>query len=1007
MSSKKTYSARLQVAIITFIILLVQILIFYVIFSSINVLEMLENSTYKYYEKRLEQGSKRLESKMVNKWASDRLMSPLFKELDYNYKLSREGGMSLELNEDISLALLETMNNANVSGSFIILNDDMLDENSSDEIFFLRDTNSDFLINENSDIVVEMGSAKLAGTIGITLSSSWSPYIPKKGSKLSDFKKIKELVIYAYEKSNIKKQDKLGFWMANMDLAGKGDKNIVYIEPIINKYTYELYGIFGVEVTDEMIANALELDSMQKDFAYGFTLLKDSDFNEESGSIESSVVYSFAEYVPFMLNKKEIKYTDLDKNIVYDVYDSNSSHIQYVGLEEDNFYGLKHLVKLYDNDSYYAGSDWDLLLIVDKNNFTYNRKKYSKGLNTTIVFSVVLALILAFVLSNILTKPVRKLAAEIEKINVNTDRIEFRDSRIREMNVLTEKIEYLSENIGSFYFKMQNLLEVIGYNIVIFEEDLESNTVNRIGRISPLLGELRTDEDLIGEYTKTELKKVLRAHLRDRKLKFEDIKFETGMRVIRVEELDSDEILYISYEKKLIDGKHLYIYSDYNKPYQDILAIEHDKNYDKLTSLINRNYFKKLVTDRLNKHPDRKYAMVMWDLDNLKYINDRFGHDWGDMYLKETAKGISVLRGENAYVSRFSGDEFFVFIEYDGNKENLRSKIARVHSNLLNSEIKTATLENIKIRASVGIAWYPEDGMTYAELHKFADFAMYRAKHTSKGSIIEFDRDVYDSEHIVISGKEDFNRLIEEKLVKFAFQPIVSTKDGEVFAYEALMRTTSEKIKSIAQVLKIAKMQFKLPQVEKLTFEVVLSELAAREDEFEGKKIFINSIANVLVPADRIEDTRKDLEKWGDKIVIEITEGEEIDNYSMDVKKNFRKEFGNMIAIDDFGAGYSSEKTLLKIQPDFIKIDMGIVRDIHKDDNKYQLVKNIIEYAKLRSIKTIAEGIESDGELKVLMELGADFIQGYYLAKPNFDIIDIAEERRAEMLAIRDEISRR
>ncbi len=393
MSRKKGYSARMQVAIITFIILLVQILIFYVIFSSINVLEMLESSTYKYYEKRLQQGAKRLESKMVNKWASDKLMSPLFKEIDYYYKLSREEDRPLKFNEDISSALLESMNNTNVSGAFVILNDNMLDESGNDEIFFLRDTNSDFLINENSDIVVEMGSAKLAGTIGLTLSSSWSPYIPNKGSNSDDIKKIKKMVVDAYQNSDIKKQSKLGFWMANIDLAGKGENNIVYIEPIMNRYTHELYGIFGVEVTDEMIFNELELDSMQKDFAYGFTLIYSSESKNESDSIESSVAYSFAEYVPFMLNKKKVEYKYSEKSIVDD-FDSN--YIQYVGLEDDNFYGLKHRVKLYDNDSYYAGDDWELLLIVDKNNFTYNRRRYTKGLNTAIISSIVLAVCRSF-----------------------------------------------------------------------------------------------------------------------------------------------------------------------------------------------------------------------------------------------------------------------------------------------------------------------------------------------------------------------------------------------------------------------------------------------------------------------------------------------------------------------------------------------------------------------------------------------------------------------------------
>ncbi len=1011
MKNQHIHSARFEVTVIILTVLLLQIVIFYIIFSGIDILKMLETSTYKYYEHRITQSAKKLEQKMVTGFSSEKSMSSLLNKVDYAYEISERENSPLEMNIDIGVALLEGMNNAGVSGAFILLNKEMSGEDlAGDKIFFLRDNNVNFNARNSADIAVEIGSAKIASELGITLDSSWQPTLnaDNGGAVLVE---IKNKLLENYRESNIKEASKLGFWFPDVDLVGDHSDNIIYVEPIIDKYSGKFYGIYGIEVNKQMLAESLDINSLSGEYETGFALLEDNliieadNINDkESEKREAYLAAYFGDYIEGLEEGRIIQYF-LDENEY--VPDANRNESFYcLGKEESGhckFLGISRKIKLYDKDSYYHDKDWKLVLFLNTKNFRYYEEQYNYKIALAFIISIVLALILALIISSLITKPIRDVARNIENINVN-EKVKLKKTRISEMNSLIEKIEASSENIGNFYFRMQNLLELIGFGIVIIEEDIENNMIYKTGRMSVLFDDIDDDEPAIYQYERADFDQVFRKMIKDKKIEILDTDQESSNKVVRIENLNTSKILYINYEERDIDGKHFHIASDYTDEYNEILALEQEKNHDKLTSLINRDYFKRLVVAKLTDFPNSQFAMIMWDLDNLKFVNDSYGHDWGDLYLQEAARIISGLRGENAYVSRFSGDEFFVFLEYDGDKNEVRKKINNLHETLLNSELKLSMEESIKIRASVGICWYPEDGRNYEELYKFSDFAMYRAKHTSKGSIIEFERSIYDSEHIVITGKEAFNQMIEKKLVRFAFQPIVSARTGEIFAYEALMRSISDKIKSVGDVIKIAKVQFKLPLVEKLTFENVFTAIEMNKEKIDDKKIFINSIANVVVPNDFETTIKEKLSQWGEQIVIEITESEELDNQSMDIKKCYRRDFGNLIAVDDFGSGYSTDRNLLRINPNFIKIDMSIVRDIDKDRNRYQLVKNIIDYARSINIKTIAEGIENELEMRALLELGADFLQGYYLAKPNLEIIDLSQETKDEILAIKKEL---
>ena len=377
-------------------------------------------------------------------------------------------------------------------------------------------------------------------------------------------------------------------------------------------------------------------------------------------------------------------------------------------------------------------------------------------------------------------------------------------------------------------------------------------------------------------------------------------------------------------------------------------------------------------------------ALLMMDLDNLKHINDTYGHDWGDQYIHRTGLCLAENTPAGTVVARLSGDEFMLlFYGYPG-REQIREKV-RILSDAMHKSVAVLPGgSELRISISGGMAWYPEDSRDMETLKKYADFALYQVKHSHKGCLQEFSMESYRREAQTAQLRRDFQQLLTEERVYYMFQPIFSAYDGRVMAYEALMRSDMERLRSPATIMKLAREQGALQEIERLTFfksletfDHLRSEGLVRRDAL----LFINSIASIALPQ---EDSEYMDSRWHEllrQVVIEITEEEAMDREAMEAKRRAPSSSG-MFALDDYGSGYSNEGSLLELSPRFIKVDLTIIRGIDTDPDKQQIVQNIVAYAHPRSMQIIAEGVETAGELKKVLELGVDGLQGYFLAKP-------------------------
>ena len=241
---------------------------------------------------------------------------------------------------------------------------------------------------------------------------------------------------------------------------------------------------------------------------------------------------------------------------------------------------------------------------------------------------------------------------------------------------------------------------------------------------------------------------------------------------------------------------------------------------------------------------------------------------------------------------------------------------------------------------------------------------------------------------------DNFKKLIEFNLFQYHFQPIVDARTGEIFAYEALMRTDPDTLDlTPMEILDFATKEGCLYLIERQTFYNILHLMKENQDCFKDKKLFINSISSHQLTDIDFEELYHNYSSLFRNIVMEITETTLLSEDSLKLIQKRLQETGFQLALDDYGTGYSNETNLLNSNPDYIKIDRSILHYINVDSKKQHIVTGLINFASQNGIKIIAEGIETYEEFEYVISLGVDYIQGYYASRPNpFLISKIPQE---------------
>ncbi len=422
--------------------------------------------------------------------------------------------------------------------------------------------------------------------------------------------------------------------------------------------------------------------------------------------------------------------------------------------------------------------------------------------------------------------------------------------------------------------------------------------------------------------------------------------------------------------------------------------------YDALTGLPNRLNFQQELARQCRQAAkiSRKFAVLFIDLDGFKHINDTLGHGAGDHLLQAVAARLEALFesavSPSVFIARLGGDEFTLIIDQAERKGEITSVIDKILCELSNSfEIEKQTLA---VTGSVGCAFFPDDGVNAETLVKHADTAMYHAKAQGKNCMAYFSTDMGVEERVFLRIDQEMRSAIYNNEFQLYYQPKIDLASGEVCGVEALMRWVVDTPEGTIfhsmpdEFIPIAESTGFISQLDLYALEQACR--VARQWELKGQAISVavNLSVQLLQKSDFIEQVSKILKMTqltATLLELEITESGVMTQVEANVVKLGQlRDMGIRVSIDDFGTGYSSLSYLKKLPINSLKIDRSFIFDLDNTDDEgsvdVSIVRSVIALGKSLELNLIAEGVETESQMRLITEMGCEQAQGYYFAKP-------------------------
>ncbi len=409
--------------------------------------------------------------------------------------------------------------------------------------------------------------------------------------------------------------------------------------------------------------------------------------------------------------------------------------------------------------------------------------------------------------------------------------------------------------------------------------------------------------------------------------------------------------------------------------------------WDYLTGLPNRSAFYKHVKQDLESNTDKKMALMFIDIDNFKYINDTMGHISGDKLISSIGERFLRLANSNRSIYRIGGDEFIVFIHQFTD----RSEVETHAEEILQAFSKPFTISDnlLAVTISLGISLYPLHGYDLDTLLKFADIAMYKAKVANRGSYILFDQEMNMQMQERMLLENELRKALEREEFSLRFQPLLDISSGKIHSMEALLRWDNKKLGSVspAKFIHIAEETSLINPIGDWVLSHACAFLKQLHDQgFADISVSVNVSIIQLLQQNFIEKVMNILAQTNVEpqfIELEITESVLIESYDGIKDKLLElKAKGIRIALDDFGTGYSSLSYLTHIPINTLKIDKTFIDTISNDKDDKSLTSMIIMIGRHLGLSIVAEGVETEGQMKYLKEHNCHKIQGYYFSKP-------------------------
>ena len=957
-------------------VLFIETLLLLIVLYLSRVGERLNQNAIDLLQKQVENRSSYLESVMLD----NQNLSSLSDKINTAAESLRESGLidmehlgdnsnaCLPLMEAIDSDLIEELRSHSATGLFVLFNTQDLSRreiHSDIPCIYLRDLDPDAPASDrNADLLLLRAPAAMVKSMGISTDRAWTPALSYRGLGTSG-------ILYpsfqaAYEDHAQLSASDYGHWtIASYTLTGDDHPAIAYTIPLILS-DGTVYGVLGIEMTTAYLQSLLPFWELQNEQAGSYLLAS------HTGNLQDPEVSLSAACCSTGTGMEA--YNSEDTLLL-----THKNRQQFLLINHGKrYYAALAPLSFYNRNAPFSSEQWLLIGTVElRQLFSFsNHVILLLGLN--ILLMLIVGLICSLICSRRLARPISRLSAEVAAVQKNRRTIpNLSLTGIRELDQFSTAITTLSRDILMTSTKFLRIMDMASVELGGYEIRFDTGSVYFTDNFFSMLG-VNSEESTV--LTPVQFQERLQSFTAS----CPHTSSPSGGRVYRIVR-PNGETRYLRMEVRQEGQAQFGLIEDVTMTTFERLRIEHERDYDTLTGLYNRQAFQRESEALFSEPKQLKHAaLLMLDMDNLKYTNDTYGHDWGDQYIRQAGRCFADYTPKDTLCARISGDEFHLLFYGYESQDEIRKVLTNLREQLHQQSIPLPDGKVLHLSISGGIAWYPEDGTQLDTLKKYADFAMYQIKHSRKGALGEFDLGSYNQEVYSVQARSDLHRLIKNEMLSYHFQPIVSARTGQIVAYEALMRSMLPTLKSPDTIMKLAREENCLHDIERITmFKATEAYLSLQERGLiRGTELlFVNSIASQHMTDEENQEYCRRFAAIQKQIVIEITEEEMLDPASLEVKRG-TPGFPGTFALDDYGSGYSSEKNLLELSPKYIKIDLSIIRGIDTDPDKQQIVANIVAYAHPRKMLIIAEGLETPEEIHKVLELDVDLLQGFCLARP-------------------------
>jgi diguanylate cyclase (GGDEF)-like protein len=410
-------------------------------------------------------------------------------------------------------------------------------------------------------------------------------------------------------------------------------------------------------------------------------------------------------------------------------------------------------------------------------------------------------------------------------------------------------------------------------------------------------------------------------------------------------------------------------------------ALIYQATHDYLTGLYNRFYLEQYLA---NFTKDEVFTLIYVDIDNFRSVNESYGHNQGDMVLKEVAQRLNKVVSEDELLVRTSSDEFTV-VSHESNRQQIEELCDRIAQTFADA-FQSGGVE-VALSTSIAVSSAPEDGATIALIKRNVDLAMYAAKK-SKNCVYYYQHELLTQYLYKNDVENELKKALEKNEFHLVYQPQLGSNNN-LKGVEALLRWNNSKLGNIPPdiFIPIAENAGYMNTIGEFVMQRALADVYELK-ESTGKQfdLSINVSVKQLQSSDFYALISALLERYkldASTVLLEVTESvliDDIDRVRAIIIKLKEKKL--RISLDDFGTGYSSLNILKNLPIDELKIDKSFVSDMDLDEKAFSMVQGIIAISQKLKMVTVAEGIETVEVKNTLQSLGCDIYQGYYFSRP-------------------------